>query len=127
MTVYNIDCVPTIIKNIKLNIAKGFILNSDFTLEPCFIVKRNNLFAHGKTLKKATKSLEDKIFDDMDVEERIELFLQEFEIDKKYPAMKFFDWHNKLTGSCEMGRMSFAKNHEIDLENDEFTGGADEN
>ena len=35
--------------------------------------------------------------------------------------MKFFEWHNKLTGSCEMGRKSFAKNHDIDLNKDEFT------
>jgi hypothetical protein len=39
----------------------------------------------------------------------------------KYPAAKFYDWHNKLTGSCKMGRDSFVKNMGIDLEKDEFT------
>jgi hypothetical protein len=39
----------------------------------------------------------------------------------KYSAMEFFNWHNRLTGSCEMGRKSFAKNNDIDLENDKFT------
>jgi hypothetical protein len=87
----------------------------------CFVVKRNNLFAHGTTLHEANQSLNDKLFEDMNEEERTEEFLNEFEIDKKYPAMKFFDWHNKLTGSCEMGRKSFAKNHNINLEHDEFT------
>ena len=28
----------------------------------------------------------------------------------------FFEWHNKLTGSCEFGRNSFIKNHGINLD-----------
>ena len=51
-----------------------------------------------------------------------ELFINEFpDKDKKYPAKAFYVWHNRLTGSCEMGRKSFIKNGGYDLENDAFT------
>ena len=43
------------------------------------------------------------------------------DVDKKYPAKDFFIWHNRLTGSCEMGRKSFASDNGIDLENGEYT------
>lgn len=120
--IYLIDEIPTIIKNIHNNIAKGYILNNDLSLMPCYIAKRNNLFAHGKTIKEAVEALQDKIFARLDIEERIDLFLKEFsDIDKKYPAKAFYDWHNKLTGSCEMGRDMFVKNGGYDLEKDMFT------
>jgi hypothetical protein len=121
MQVHLIDDVETIIKSIRNNIAKGFIVGSDWQLTPCVIVKSNNMFAHGKDLHKAMASLKEKLFDGMSTEERIEAFLKEFNLIDKYKADLFYDWHNKLTGSCEMGRRSFAKNHSIDLENDAFT------
>ena len=58
--VYNIDGVNTIIKTIKGNIAKGFILRNDLTLVPCYIVKNDYFFAHGDTIKAALKSLQEK-------------------------------------------------------------------
>jgi hypothetical protein len=120
--VYQIDSIPTVIKHIKGNVAKGFILNSDLSLSPCYIVKGHNKFAHGETLEKALKDLEDKIFEDIDTDEAIELFLKEFsDLNKKYPAKDFYLWHNRLTGSCEMGRNSFVKNGGYDLEHDMFT------
>ena len=119
--VYLVDDVPTIIKKVKGNIARGCILNGDFTLQPCYIAKGHNKFAHGKTIRKAVKDLQSKIFEDMDTDEAIELFLQEFELDKRYKGKDFYIWHNRLTGSCEMGRQSFVKNKGIDLENDMFT------
>jgi hypothetical protein len=118
--VRSIDDIPTIITNLKDNIAKGFILNSDFTLSPCFVVKHNNLFAHGETLHKARQALESKLFDGMDVEERIEMFLKEFKRNKKYKGTVFFDWHNKLTGSCAMGRTIFIRDNNLSLD-DEYT------
>ena len=121
-TVYQIDGIATIITNIKKNIAKGFILNDDLTLTPCYVAKGHNLFAHGETIKRALEDLENKIFEDMDTDEAIGLFIKEFsDLNKKYPAKSFFVWHNRLTGSCEMGRTSFVKNGGYDLENDTFT------
>ena len=39
--VYYIDCVPTIIKKVRGNVAKGHIVNKDLTTEPCYIAKEN--------------------------------------------------------------------------------------
>ena len=119
--IYKIDSVDTIIKRIKGNVAKGYILNRDFTLTPCYVVKGNNHFAHGETIKKAMEALEEKLFEDLDVEERIQMFIEKFKLGKKYSAKDFYSWHNKLTGSCEMGRNAFVKDHNIDLENDKLT------
>ena len=119
--VYEIDGVQTIIKSVKGNCAKGFILNNDLTLTPCFVVKAHNCFAHGETIKKAQEALENKLFEDMDVDEKINLFKEKFSLDKEYPVKDFYDWHNKLTGSCEMGRKAFAKDHDIDIESDVMT------
>lgn len=118
--VYMIDGVQTIIKHIKDNIAKGFILNSDFTLTPCYVVKSGNLFAHGRTLKEATQSLNKKRMAILDTEETINEFCEYFEKGKKYKGSEFFDWHNFLTGSCLMGRESFVRNHRLSLD-DDFT------
>lgn len=119
--VFVIDEVETIITNIKKNVAKGYILHSDLTLEPCFVIKQNNIFAHGKTLHKAQSALLSKLFNGMSIEERIDVFLEKFSMSEKYPAKDFFDWHGKLTGSCEMGRSAFAKERNIDLESDLLT------
>ena len=118
--VRSIDNIPTIITNLKGNIAKGFILNGDFTLSPCFVVKHNSIFAHGETLHEAQQALESKLFDGMEAEEKIEMFLKEFEPNKKYKGSVFFDWHNKLTGSCAMGRKSFIRDNNLSLD-DEYT------
>ena len=120
--IYQIDEIPTIIKQVRNNVAKGYIFNDDLSLTPCYIVKGHNKFAHGETIKKAMEDLENKIFEDMDTDEAIEMFLKEFsDLNKKYPAKAFYVWHNRLTGSCEMGRNSFVRNGGYDLENDTFT------
>ena len=36
-------------------------------------------------------------------------------------AKDFYLWHNKLTGSCEMGRQAFVNDHGFDIETDMFT------
>lgn len=72
-----------------------------------------------KRWKKLNPHLKKKIIDDMDVEEKIKLFKENFpDVNKKYPVKDLYQWHHKLTGSCEMGRKSFAKNHNIDIDND---------
>ena len=76
--IYNIDDINTIITSTKGNIAKGFILNKDLTLAKTYVVKtnENNYYAHGITLAEAISSLENKIFDDIDINEKINLFLK---------------------------------------------------
>ena len=120
--IYRVDDTPTIFTHIHGNIAKGYILEQNVILKPCYIVKGNGYFAHGETLKEAQSALEEKILDDMDIEEKIELFKEKFpDVNEKYPVKDFYQWHHNLTGSCEMGRKSFATNHGIDIDNDMMT------
>lgn len=116
-----INGVPTILTHIIGNVAKGFIVRTDFSLAPTFVCKQENTFAHGETLHKAQEKLLEKIFHNMSTEERIAAFCKEFKPGVKRPAMDFFSWHNRLTGSCEKGRREFARQHHIDIENDEMT------
>lgn len=116
-----VDRMATIIKQVKGNLGKGFIIYNDLTTENCYVVKNGSLFAHGRTLKEARKALQDKIFNGMDTNEKIDLFLEKFNMTDEYPAKDFYEWHHILTGSCEMGRNAFVKNHGIDLENDKYT------
>ena len=119
--VYRIDETPTLIYSIRGNVAHGAILHDDLTLTPCYVVKQDNLFAHGETLREAMEALRDKLFEDMPEEERISAFLAETECGKKYPNQHFYEWHHRLTGSCDMGRKAFAKDHGIDVENGTMT------
>ena len=120
--VYTLDDTPTIFAHIHGNAAKGYILECNVILKPCYVVRNDEYFAHGETLKEAQSALEEKILDGMDVEEKIELFKEKFpDVNKKYAVKDFYQWHHNLTGSCEMGRKSFAKNHNIDIDNDMMT------
>ena len=120
-TVDMIDDVPTILTRIIGNVAKGFIVRTDLSLAPTFVCKQGNSFAHGETLHKAREALLEKLFDDMPTEERIEAFCAEFKPGVKRPAMDFFSWHHRLTGSCEQGRREFARRYGVDIESDEMT------
>ena len=114
--VYVIDDVLTIIKSVRDNIAQGFILNSDLTLHPCYIVKEQKYFAHGDTLHDAFMSLQEKLYDGSTEEERIGAFRKKFpDYDTPYPNRDLFAYHHVLTGSCRMGRESFCKDKGISL------------
>ena len=119
--VYTIDDVPTILRHVRGNVAHGVILNRDLTTTPCYVVKQDNCFAHGETLVDAMAALRDKLFEDMSEEERIAAFLRETEDGKAYPAQYFYAWHHRLTGSCDMGRRQFARDHGIDVEHADMT------
>lgn len=119
--VYKIDGVNTLIRSVRGNTAHGAILNGDLTLTPCYIVKQDNVFAHGETLREAMEALRDKLFEDMPEDERIDTFLRETDREKAYPTQYFYDWHHRLTGSCDMGRKQFARDHGVDLEHGMMT------
>ena len=115
--VYIIDDIPTIITSVRNNIAKGFIVKNDLQFEPCYVVKENNEFAHGDTLKDAFMSLQEKLYDDSTEEERIEAFKKQFpEYDIKYNNRDLFVYHHVLTGSCRMGREAFVSNKGLSLD-----------
>lgn len=113
--VHMIDGVQTIITSVHGDIAKGFILQGDLTLTPCFIAKVDGCFAHGETVRQAVTDARDKAFEDLPQEERITAFLDAIKPNTEYPVMTMYDWHHRLTGSCEAGRKAFAKDHGIDL------------
>lgn len=120
--VYQIDGVPTILNHIHGNIAEGFILQSDLTLTPCYVVKENGKFVHGATLREAFDGLQEKPYDDRTEEERLAAFGEHFpDFDKKYPAKALFAWHHVLTGSCKAGREAFCRDRGIDLDKDRYT------
>lgn len=119
--VYVIDCTQTIITAIFGDVAKGYILHKDLTLTPCYIAKKESYFAHGETLSKAIAAVTEKVFDDMSEEERIAEFWKCHKTGVKYPASDLYEWHHRLTGSCEIGRKTFAAEHGIDLNSDMFT------
>ena len=116
--VHMIDGVQTIITAVHGNIAKGNILQEDLTLTPCFVAKVDGFFAHGETARAAVESARDKAFEDIPQEKRIAAFLDEIKPNTAYPVMMLYDWHHRLTGSCEAGRKAFAKDHGIDLSAD---------
>lgn len=115
--VYSVDYIPTIITSVHDNIAQGFMLHSDLTLHPCYIVKEQNKFAHGETLHDAFSALQEKLYDGSTEEERIEAFIKKFpNYDTPYPNRDLFAYHHVLTGSCRMGRESFCKDRGINLD-----------
>ena len=118
--VYKIDDVPTLIDHVHGNVARGRILQDDLTTEDCYIVKQGSLFAHGETLRKAMDALRDKLFENMPEDERIAEFVKAHEWGKQYPSVDYYEWHHRLTGSCDMGRSEFAKRHGYKLTDDEL-------
>ena len=86
-------------------------------MTPCYIVKGSGLFAHGDNIREAMEALRDKLFEDMPEEERIAEFIKAHpDKGKAYPNQDLFDWHNKLTGSCLMGRTAFVEDHGLTLD-----------
>ena len=121
--VHRIDGVPTIIYSVRGNIARGATIRHNSELVPCYIAKDEylGLFAHGATGKEAYKALLDKAILRRPIEERIAEFLKAHNTSIAYPAQDLFDWHHRLTGSCEFGRREFCKRHGIDVESDFYT------
>ena len=112
-----IDGVPTIITRIHNNIAKGYVIKRDMTLEACYVAKAGYSFAHGETLKDAIADAEAKEMERMPVEERIDKFIEKFgSLNSEHTGKEFYDWHHILTGSCRMGRDEFCKDNDIDLD-----------
>lgn len=120
--VYIIDNVPTLINSVHGNYAIGKILNNNLTTTPCFIVKVENFFAHGETLKQALDDAQKKYKYNKPVEERIAYFIKQYpSLDSIAEHSDLYHWHNILTGSCTFGRDIFAIEHNIDKNNGTMT------
>ena len=66
-----IDDIPTVLTEIHGNVAKGFILENNVILRPCFVVREGDEFAHGDTLHDAYRSLQEKRYGNSTTDERI--------------------------------------------------------
>ena len=113
--VYMIDGVPTIITGIRGSVAMGFIVMADLSKRKTFVVKGGGKFAHGEDLHAAQAALEEKLFDDMPIEEKLEAFREQFTPGTAYTVADFYDWHHRLTGSCTQGRDAFAQDHRLSM------------
>jgi len=113
--IYLIDGIQTIIHSVKGNVAKCSIVNADLTLTKCYVAKIGNSFAHGESIEKAISDATRKHFYNLPVEQKIDEFLNKFNSTDKYPAQLFYDWHTTLTGSCDLGKDAFMKEHSISL------------
>lgn len=113
--VYMIDGVPTIITGLRGSVAMGFIVMADLSKRRTFVVKGSGKFAHGEDLHAAQAALEEKLFDDMPVEEKLEAFREQFAPGEAYTVADFYDWHHRLTGSCTQGRDAFAQDHGLSM------------
>ena len=113
--VYMIDGVPTIITGLRGSVAMGFIVMTDLSKRKTFVVKGGGKFAHGEDLHAAQAALEEKLFDDMPIEEKLEAFREKFTPGEAYAVADFYDWHHRLTGSCTQGRDAFAQDHELSM------------
>ena len=113
--VFQVDGVATVFTHIHGRVAQGFILQSDLTLKPCYIVRDDRCFAHGDTLKEAYTALLDKSILQRPDEERIEAFIEAHNTTDAYSAKDLFDWHHRLTGSCRAGREAFCRDKGVDM------------
>ena len=113
--VYMIDGVPTIITGLRGSVAMGFIVMTDLSKRKTFVVKGGGKFAHGEDLHAAQAALEEKLFDDMPIEEKLEAFREKFTPGEAYTVADFYDWHHRLTGSCSQGRDAFAQDHGLSM------------
>ena len=117
--VWMVDDVPTLIDKVRGNYANGRIIKSDLATTSCYIAKVGEHFAHGETLKNAYADALAKSLEDMPIEQRIEKFVAEFPtLRTEAKCEDFYKWHHILTGSCEMGRNQFIKEHNLDMGKD---------
>jgi hypothetical protein len=116
MPVRVVDGIPTAFERVRGNAARGFMVRTDLTLEPCYVVKSGALFAHGKTLREARAALETNAVAALDMAERVARFAACHDAEGSYPVRSLHEWHGILTGSCEQGRDEFARSHGIGME-----------
>ena len=120
--VYNIDNVPTIIENIKGDIAKGYTIRNNTRLVECFIAKCGGFFAHGETAKQAMLDARSKYEQNKPLTERIADTIKKYPtLDTLVPNEELYVLHNILTGSCAFGRNEFVRRHGIDVKNGSMT------
>jgi hypothetical protein len=117
--VYEVEDVNIVITDIRGNVAQGFELFENTNFIPCFIVKENGRFGHGKTLFEARADLKEKLFTYFNATEYIVAFIEKFpEYDTRYSVADLLLYHNAWTeGSCRrMGFEYFCKKYGLNFD-----------
>ena len=113
-TVFDIDGMAFIPEKVKNNFVSGIsISKKNFSETQCFLGKFENCVAHGKTIKEALLSAQEKYFSSIDFEQKKEQLLKLFEEKNKLSVKELYSWHGILTGSCRFGRSEFQKEHNL--------------
>ena len=117
MEVNIIDNTPTIITNIKGEIASGYTIRNNTQLVPCYIARVDNYFGHGGNTHSALIAATAKYEENRPLSDRIDDFVKEFPTLQTEANVKmFYNWHHILTGSCEFGREEFRKRHRLSFD-----------
>lgn len=80
-----------------------------------------NLDLYNRSVYKESQALTEphhnsqRLWDDLDIEEKIEMFNKKFNRVEKYSGEEFYKWHHILTGSCTAGRDNFVRQNNLDL------------
>ena len=108
--IYYIDDTPTVIEHVHGDYAQGYIVGKDLQLQPVYIARKGNFWAHGETLHAAQADAEAKWSENRPLEDRIAEFVaQHPDLDTPYDDL--FQWHHILTGSCRAGREEWCRVH----------------
>ena len=93
--------VKTIILQRKKNVIKGLFLTN---LQPCYVVEKDGVYAHGATLKDAKESLIYKITD------RDKSDYEDYTLDTEVTHEEAIKMYRVITGACEAGTRNFVEN-----------------
>ena len=86
------------------------MVREDLSLQPCYIARKGDFWAHGSTLKEAVADVEEKWMEGRPLEERLDAFVESHpDPDASYDDL--FSWHHTLTGSCRAGRLEWCRSH----------------
>ena len=113
-TVWDVDGLETIFTSVRGQVAKGFLVTVDLTLQPTYIVRVGNSFAHGATVAQARADALAKHWANVPVHERVALFLSTAK--PCYSGHEWFEIHGQLTLSCLQGRQTWVAQNQIDLD-----------
>lgn len=108
--VYKVGEINFIFTAIHGNFARGFALEKNTHIVPCYIAKEGDQFGIGKNLHEAFTFAHEKQYNLSTEEERINTWMQRYptcntEVDRD----EFLMYHNILTGSCRRGRVEWVK------------------
>lgn len=102
--VYIVDRMEMLVYSLRGNIIKGAIINSDLTLQDCFVIKEGNYFAHGASIKEVRENLMYKILD------RDKSEFEGLKLSDRLNIDTMIQCYRVITGACGFGVKNFVDN-----------------